>query len=398
MPIHKKIEPHIKNIIKKIHDSGYEAYIVGGAVRDLLLNVPPKDYDIATSATPKEIKNIFGYKYAKIVGKRFKIVHLYHNNKIIEISTFRGGSSKINKKEITASDSLIIWSDNEYGTAYEDAWRRDFTINAIFYDPIKHRFIDYTEKGLKDLEMGLIRCIGEPHIKFAEDPVRILRALKLTAQYNFIMTQETKRALFNSLEKITLCSKPRLFLELEKIIQKPFLTKTLKVFHDYNFLQYYLPMLEKHWESPAFTAATELLQLYESITLREKNSQIHTVTILTLTALPFFNELFTTQSKNVLWDYYPTIEKDMRELLNDIFYPFCFPKYITHMITNITMLQKFFYNKKNPEKLSHNKHFKIAREIALILNRAWWKDPEVRNFWLSVIPTHIKKQTPYKKY
>ena len=123
-------------IVKTLQDAGFETYVVGGAVRDLLLNRTPKDFDISTAATPEEIRGVFGRRRARIIGKRFRLVHLYADNDIYEISTFRAPPSTRN------SQDNLITSDNVYGTAEDDVWRRDFTMNALFYDPSKGEVLD----------------------------------------------------------------------------------------------------------------------------------------------------------------------------------------------------------------------------------------------------------------
>ena len=137
--LNNRIEFYITHLISRLQKAGYDAYLVGGAIRDILLERTPKDYDVTTSATPEQVRKVFGRRRARIIGRRFKIVHLYCGSDIIEISTFRKKpkDDTLNSAKKDYSDSMLIVNDNEYGTAYEDAWRRDFTVNSLYYDPVR---------------------------------------------------------------------------------------------------------------------------------------------------------------------------------------------------------------------------------------------------------------------
>ena len=241
-----------KNIVLTLQDAGYETYVVGGAVRDLLLGRTPKDFDISTAATPEEIRNVFGRRKARIIGKRFRLVHLYANDDIYEISTFRAPPA-------AGNDGDLITSDNVYGSANDDVWRRDFTMNALFYDPAKEEVLDLTGMGIDDINSKVVRAIGVPEVRFAEDPVRMLRALKMVAQFDFALDDATENALFASLPQLTLSSSSRLALELEKILKSNYCDRHFEVFHDYGLLPYFLPELSAVWGTPIQQAVCDLL-------------------------------------------------------------------------------------------------------------------------------------------
>ena len=202
-----QVAPYITDIIARLQEAGYETYVVGGAIRDLMLGREPKDYDISTSATPEQVKDVFGRRRARIIGRRFKLVHLYQGMEIIEISTFRKMPEKSTKVPAKLKDQPVpenmIFHDNEFGTSEEDAWRRDFTVNALFYDPVSHKLIDHTKSGLDDINNGIVRAIGDASLRFEEDPVRMLRALKLVGQYGFKLCPETEASLRECLPLIT---------------------------------------------------------------------------------------------------------------------------------------------------------------------------------------------------
>jgi poly(A) polymerase len=178
------IDADADRVVRKLAKAGFKAYLVGGCVRDLLVGKKPKDFDVATSATPNEIRNTF--RNCRIIGRRFRLAHVVFGDKIIETSTFRANP----RDDDEDAGELLIRRDNVFGSENEDAKRRDFTINGLFYDVERQRVIDHVG-GLPDLKAGLIRTIGDPDIRFQEDPIRMLRALKFSARLGFEFEQNT---------------------------------------------------------------------------------------------------------------------------------------------------------------------------------------------------------------
>ena len=200
-----------RDIINKLTQSGFDAYIVGGAVRDLLLGRQPKDFDIATSAKPEEIKSIFR-RDCRIIGRRFRLAHVYSRRELYEVATFRGDSTKSSKNQ----NSNQIVCDNVFGTIEEDAIRRDFTCNALYYDIENQLIHDYCS-GYEDLKNGDIKFIGEPEKRIIEDPIRILRAVKFNAKLGLNWDQPTEVAIKENIDLLQNSSRPRLFDELVKL-------------------------------------------------------------------------------------------------------------------------------------------------------------------------------------
>ena len=174
------------NIVERLQNAGYQAYLVGGCVRDMMLGITPKDFDVATSATPEQVRAEF--RNARIIGRRFKLVHIHFGREIIEVATFRANHPQNDEEEdsnqSSRNESGRILRDNVYGTLEEDAQRRDFTINALYYDPVSERILDYAN-GVHDIRNHLIRLIGDPKQRYQEDPVRMLRAVRFAAKLNF---------------------------------------------------------------------------------------------------------------------------------------------------------------------------------------------------------------------
>jgi len=220
------ISPNALKVLYRLRDSGHVAYLVGGCVRDLLLGREPKDFDIATDATPGRIKKLF--RNCRLVGRRFRLAHLHFRDEIIEVATFRaqaptedeppadGNSDAPRHPRHMVSEEGVVLRDNVFGTPAEDVLRRDFTVNALAYDIADFSIIDYVG-GVEDLESGIIRTIGDPAVRFTEDPVRMLRAVRFAALLGFAIEEGTWSALLENAHGITRGTAPRLYEEMLKL-------------------------------------------------------------------------------------------------------------------------------------------------------------------------------------
>ena len=227
----KQIDADALRVLYRLHQSNYRAYLVGGSVRDLLLGLQPKDFDIGTSAHPYQVKKLF--RNCWIIGRRFRLAHVKFGQKTIEVATFR---RQLSAEELAATDAQpppqgipihgndedghgrLLHRDNTFGTPEEDAFRRDFTINALFYDIASFSIIDYTG-GLRDLNAKLIRCIGDPAERFQEDPVRMLRAVAMAARLGFSIDAPVEAAIAAHRNEIAKSAPARLIEELYKLLR-----------------------------------------------------------------------------------------------------------------------------------------------------------------------------------
>ena len=202
-PISRKdIDPDVLKILYRLYHNGFTSYLVGGCVRDLLLGKRPKDFDVATDAHPRQVRDLF--RHSRLIGRRFRLAHVYFpGGKFIEVSTFRRRS----EFEEDAQE-IHPHSDNTFGTPGEDALRRDITINGIFYNIADFTLVDYVG-GLEDLRQGIIRCIGDPEEKFIQDPVRMIRVIRHAVRTGFRVEENTYRSLIAHGERIRLCSPSR---------------------------------------------------------------------------------------------------------------------------------------------------------------------------------------------
>ena len=208
------VSPAALDVTARLQEAGYAGLIVGGCVRDLLLGLKPKDYDVATDATPEEVKALF--RRSRLVGRRFRIAHVRYGRELIEVSTFRravaeGGGDR------THSDAGMILRDNVFGSLEEDAFRRDFTINALYYDPQRQEILDFTG-GLDDLETGHLRFIGDALTRVREDPVRALRAIRFQAKLDCGLDDEITACFAEAAELLAAVPPARLFDEIQKML------------------------------------------------------------------------------------------------------------------------------------------------------------------------------------
>ncbi|MCL1857249.1 MAG: polynucleotide adenylyltransferase PcnB [Kiritimatiellaeota bacterium] len=210
----KNIDPDALSVLYRLSNSGFVAYLVGGGVRDILLGRAPKDFDVATNAHPGQIRRLF--RNAFLIGRRFRLALIKFGDKQIETSTFRRQPEQEEVGDEGRVGALYQEEDNYFGSPADDAWRRDFTVNGLFYDIQTFAVIDYVG-GLKDLQKKVLRCIGDPNIRFREDPVRMMRAVRFAARLDFKIHKESVKAIEQHYPEITQASKPRLYEETMKL-------------------------------------------------------------------------------------------------------------------------------------------------------------------------------------
>ncbi len=276
----KWISPNALRVLYRLKETGHYAYLVGGGVRDLLLGREPKDFDIVTDATPGELKKLF--RNCRLIGRRFRLAHVHFHNEIIEVATFRSNITEVPEEEVpaavkveTPSPSLpnngavgaaqpitgtpperprpprmlknedgMILRDNVFGTPEEDALRRDFTVNAMFYNVADFSVIDYVD-GMKDLRQGLIRIIGDPEVRFTEDPVRMVRAVRFAALLGFEIEENTYRAMLELKEKVSLASPSRMYEEVLKLFMLGEAEKTYQLLRKTGLFGVIFPSLNE---------------------------------------------------------------------------------------------------------------------------------------------------------
>jgi poly(A) polymerase len=234
----KQIDPDALKVLYRLRTAGYRAHLVGGSVRDLLLSRTPKDFDIGTDAHPQAVRKLF--RNCRLIGRRFRLAHiLFSNGKVVEVATFRRRPDRVVDAE---GRELLQVSDNTFGTPREDALRRDFTINGLFYDISDFSIIDYVG-GLEDLEAGLVRSIGDPDIRFQEDPVRMMRAVEFASRLGFAITPDAYEAILRYRKEIVKSAPPRVTEELAQALRGGHALPTLLLLREVGLLDALLPEL-----------------------------------------------------------------------------------------------------------------------------------------------------------
>ncbi|SFN60047.1 poly(A) polymerase [Formivibrio citricus] len=232
-------------VCDRLQEAGFEAYIVGGAVRDLMLGKSPKDFDVATSATPEQVRHVF--HRSRIIGRRFRIVHVpfydRHGEEIIEVTTFRGNS------DAPTDESGRIIRDNVYGTLEEDALRRDFTINALYYDPNREEILDF-HHGEADIKAKRLAILGDPEQRYREDPVRMLRAIRLSAKLGLTLAPATKAPISSLAKLLGNIPSARLFDEMMKLLLSGRAWDCVMALHAHGLHRELFPMLDKLLAKP----------------------------------------------------------------------------------------------------------------------------------------------------
>ena len=227
------ISANALKVIARLQDRGYQAYLIGGCVRDILLGYSPKDFDVATNATPSEIKKIFSN--CRIIGKRFLLAHILFRDEIIEVATFR--KSFVKK---ATQKTQILAQDNTFGTIKDDVYRRDFTLNALYFDPISKEIVDHVH-GLRDLEQKALKIIGAPGLRFQEDPVRMIRAARYAAKLSLMIDDEAKEEIYKKGGLILHVPKARLLEEFHKCFFNPEAFPILKLMNHLKLARFLVP-------------------------------------------------------------------------------------------------------------------------------------------------------------
>lgn len=234
---HRLVSHGAMRTIEGLQKAGFDAFLVGGAVRDLVLGIRPKDFDVATNAEPEQVQRIF--RRARIIGRRFRLVHVMFGPETIEVSTFRA----LQADDVDVDEHGRVLRDNVFGEQHEDATRRDFTVNALYYDPISDKVLDY-HRGVKDLKSRVLRMIGDPTHRYREDPVRMLRAVRLSAKLGLAIDPETKAPIRELADLIHNVPNARLFDEMLKLLHSGNAYLGLQQLRDSGLHHGCLPLLD----------------------------------------------------------------------------------------------------------------------------------------------------------
>lgn len=362
----KYIDKDALNVVKTIHKAGYEAYFVGGCVRDLLLGLEPKDFDIATSARPEQIIKLFSR--SRLIGRRFLIVHVvFSARKFIEVATFRSG-------KVTTDKSGTVVRDNSYGSIEDDVFRRDFNINALYYDVINSKVIDYVG-GLDDLSEREIHMIGKPSERFQQDPVRMIRAVRFEVKLKASLSEDILKAIRIQANLLENVSPARLYEEC------------IKLFHNERSLDVF-DNLEKYGLMPHLFNQTKKTEFIEkallNTSIRIKNNRPVTPAFLFAVFLwQAQNERYELIKKNIKSNYIAMTQASEEVILEQIKQT-SLPRWLTSRVKDIWILQTKL-ERRQPKKVKQlllNPRFRIAYDFLLLRSQS--TNPElikIAEFW-----------------
>lgn len=352
------IDPDAIYVIKKLNDAGYPAYLVGGSVRDLLLKQTPKDYDISTSAMPEQIKQVFS-RQCILIGKRFRLAHVRFGQKVIEVSTFRSGDN----------ESDLIVQDNQWGTPEEDVLRRDFTINGLYYDPTDHSIIDYVG-GWEDIHKGILKTIGEPSIRFRQDPVRMIRLLKFHARLKFEIDHTTLKELLFCRQELIKSSPARILEEIFRMLESGHASSFFRLMVESSLLELLFPSLTYFLEGKLGEEVYNYLNIADEINLKRGRNPIDRGILVSCLAFPLLeNEINLHIMKH---NNKPHISQiiDMVSSLIQVLFISSFPHFPRRILTAAHFilttqyrLTPFSGKKPYKTKLLNNKEFGFALQF-----------------------------------
>lgn len=327
------IDPDALKVLYRLHRNHFLAYLVGGSVRDLLIGRTPKDFDIVTDARPNKVKHLF--RNSLLIGRRFRLVHVRYGNKAIEVSTFR----KNPDRHAADLKDLLVRHENTFGSPEEDAHRRDFTINALFYNIADFGVIDYVG-GLDDLQAGIVRTIGNPEIRFQEDPVRMIRAVRVAGRIKFDIELSCWNAINTYRSEVMKCSPPRLFEEILHLLKHGAAADSIELLYRSGLMEIMLPCLHEYKDAMRneVTDALLLLRELDKIPLHHPF-----LTVPVLLAALFF-PLIERESEHLKpgQDLRENVEKSLRgfsRLYN-------VPRGVFDRMIQICIAQRWFHNHK----------------------------------------------------
>jgi poly(A) polymerase len=372
---HKKISKFAISIIKELNKNNYQGYLVGGCVRDLLCGFEPKDFDIATDATPDQIRKIF--KASRIIGKRFKLVHVFNRTELIEVATFRSGEDQNNNGNLIKDQSGKIIRDNIWGSLEQDSHRRDFTVNSIYYSPLSKKFVGHKD-GLSDIHKKNIVSIGDPRKRFSEDPVRCLRAIRFSNKLDFKIDGKIKDAIYEKGHLLSSISNARLFDEFCKIFLNGMAEKNFKKLTSFGLNKY---LVSTNPEKNEFTSRV-IIEALRNTDKRLINSQSVTPGFLVAALLwPELLEKSLTKGEINLRKFFRSMDQVLKRQQTITAIPRKFHSYIK----DIWVLQLKLHSRigKQPYKTLKHPRFRAAYDFMLIREKAsneikglgkWWTD------------------------
>lgn len=367
-------------VLTKLQNAGYEAYLVGGGVRDLLLGREPKDFDVATNALPDEVKAVF--HNCRLIGRRFRLAHVYFGREIIEVATFRSNQQPTQDGERHVENGMIL-RDNVYGTLEEDAQRRDFTINALYYDVGDFTVVDFAN-GMSDIQNGVIRLLGDPEARFREDPVRLLRAVRFAAKLGFIIEPKTESPMQRLAPLLKDVPSARLYEEVLKLFLGGSALETFEKLRHYGLFGQLFPATEEalSHEDQDFPITFVNRGLSNTDTRLQQDKS---VTPAFLFAVLLWEPVRLGYEALLAQDHQPVeaLQTAANDVLSDQLKHITIPKRFSYPMRDIWQLQPRFTQRqgKRAYRLLSHPRFRAAYDFLLLRAEAGEVELELPEWW-----------------
>ena len=373
-------EPALK-VLYRLNKAGYRACLVGGGVRDLLLGKHPKDFDVATNATPEEVRALF--KNSRLIGRRFRLAHIRYGREIIEVATFRQHAPESGKTELT--DDGRILRDNTFGDIEDDALRRDFTVNALYYDISDFTVLDYAH-GVDDLKKATLRLIGDAGTRYKEDPVRMLRAIRFAAKLNFNIEEQAGEAIYEHGHLLRDIPSARLYDEALKIFHSGHALRAYQLLREFELFQYLFPALDRYLKLEPAEAVLDFLEqaLVNTDQRVHDNKPVSPAFIFACLLWPLVHQrAIQLQSEKVSTS--PALQAAGIEVFAEQIKTIAVPRRFSQIARNIWTMQPRFCNTrgKQPHRLLNHPNFRAGYDFFCIQSMVglttyqlceWWTD------------------------
>ncbi len=387
----KEINKNALNVLSQLNKAGYEVYLVGGCVRDLLLGRKPKDFDIATNAHPEQVKAVF--RNCRLIGRRFRLAHILYGREIIEVATFRGNSDQDNNNQKIHEDGRLL-RDNIYGTLEEDVWRRDFTVNALYFNINTFSVIDYTG-GLNAIKQGLLELIGDPETRYREDPVRMLRAVRFAAKLDFQLHPDTERPIKELANLLSSIPNARLYDEALKLFLSGNALTTFQKLHQYGLLAFLFPQTEHCLTKSMNSKADDfLIKALENSDKRVNAGKSITPYFLLSVFLWESVQISYQKKCNEGESHYFALQYAANDVLKAQVKITAIPRRVTQSIREVWVLQSRFEQRSatRVSRLLNHPRFRAAYDFLLLRAETGSADMELAQWWTQFQTLDAKKQ------
>lgn len=377
-----QISENALKVLYRLQKEGFAAYLVGGCVRDLLLGREPKDFDVVTNADPEQVRRVF--RNCRIIGRRFRLAHVHFGKEVIEVATFRGAGEAENDKQVLNKEGRLL-RDNVYGTIEEDVWRRDFTVNALYYNIKDFSVVDYVN-GMEDHKTGMLRLIGDPDTRFREDPVRMLRAVRFAVKLGFKLHPDCEKALDGAAELLSSIPSARLYDEVLKLFLYGYALQAFEMLRYYGLFQVLFPDTEQSLaaEENGFPRLL-LIKALENSDNRIAEGKSVTAYFLFAAFLWEPVRILAKQKMTEGQVEYLAYQDAASEIISRQVRYTALPRHISIAIREVWSLQPKFNSRigSKPSRLLTHPRFRAGFDFLLLRAETGGADPELAQWWNS---------------